>query len=219
LRLYLATDGKGYIDPYFAEALVCTFFMASRKRYKGEPVPYWYHYPKSFVKAPPAAVVNLLSLAIKSEDFRIFVNICNLCPISRLRDCTCAIDNVYGGGTLLHIAAYYPKQHPFLECLLQDDPSILNARTTISGSTALHISCAEQNEHFIMLLIKAGADPMAIDNNGKTAESLIKSKALRRTVQGMCCLLLISDNDNRPCAVSEESCGCTTDYYCANKRT
>lgn len=79
----------------------------------------------------------------------------------------------YGLDTRLHLACEEKNSYTVKE-LLQDSviKENVNARS-VSGLTALHISCSNGSNDIVAMLLNAGADASAIDANGQTPVQVV----------------------------------------------
>jgi hypothetical protein len=83
--------------------------------------------------------------------------------------------DIKGGRTYLHHVAQHldgPIAHRFLECLVEEYRTDVNARSKITGETPLHIAVGQRKVELAKALILRGANANVATNGGKTPLSL-----------------------------------------------
>jgi hypothetical protein len=83
--------------------------------------------------------------------------------------------DIKGGRTYLHHVAQHldgPIAHRFLECLVEEYRTDVNARSKITGETPLHIAVGQRKVELAKALILRGANANVETNGGKTPLSL-----------------------------------------------
>lgn len=84
----------------------------------------------------------------------------------------CAMDNF----TPLHFSAQQSNSADVIALLAHNEKSIINARTSKGGKTALHLAAAKGNPEILGALIEVGADVKMKTSTGLTAADITKNE-------------------------------------------
>ena len=181
LRILFSTEDLAN-SQHRLEAMTCCYYRAKRLYIAKKPLPvYWTNFSLELYD-DMIEMDDYFAAAIKNGREMVFDELWKHFKEDGI-EALSLIDQVYGDGTLLHIAVFF-KKYKFVERLLSEAPELINMPTTTSCSTALHICCIQQDEHCAKLLLNAGASITAVDSSGKTPDAYVKSKALKKIIQG-----------------------------------